>query len=200
MYSVLPTGILICCTSPFRGGTLCLFGFCLLSLRCLISALRQAGGGDLLFRLLVQFSPAAGRAGRCRQISLCVGSIPRVPATLGLPRSRVSVLSYLHCSGSRLLYMERALRWVRFQFSGTPQKHGFGCACILCLRRPERLSQPGAWWVHSPQMWHALSPQWPQPQFLLVPVGCQRLVFVFRSWPLVVTLDVDHPESQGVFG
>ena len=42
---------------------------------------------------LVQFSPATGRAGRCRQISLCVGSTRRVPATLGLPRSRVSVLS-----------------------------------------------------------------------------------------------------------
>ena len=36
------------------------------------------------------FSPAAGRAGRCRQISLaCVGSTPRVPATLGLPCSQV---------------------------------------------------------------------------------------------------------------
>ena len=42
---------------------------------------------------LVQFSPAAGRAGRCRQMSLCVGSTPRVPATLGLPRTGVSVLS-----------------------------------------------------------------------------------------------------------
>ena len=42
---------------------------------------------------LVQFSPAAGRAGRCRQISLCVGSMPHVPATLGLPRTGVSVLS-----------------------------------------------------------------------------------------------------------
>ena len=43
---------------------------------------------------LVQFSPAVGRAGRCRQISsLCVGRTPRVPATLGLPRTGVSVLS-----------------------------------------------------------------------------------------------------------
>ena len=33
---------------------------------------------------LVQFSPAAGRAGRCGQTSLCVGSTHRVPATLGL--------------------------------------------------------------------------------------------------------------------
>ena len=42
---------------------------------------------------LVQFSPAAGRAGRCRRMSLCVGSTRRVPATLGLPRTGVSVLS-----------------------------------------------------------------------------------------------------------
>ena len=43
---------------------------------------------------LVQFSAAAGRAGRCRQISsLCVGSIPHVLATLGLPHTGVSVLS-----------------------------------------------------------------------------------------------------------
>ena len=36
------------------------------------------------------FSRAAGREWPCRQISLaCVGSTRRVPATLGLPRSRV---------------------------------------------------------------------------------------------------------------
>ena len=29
--------------------------------------------------------------------------------------------------------MERALHCLRFQFSGTPQKRGFGCACVLCL-------------------------------------------------------------------
>ena len=51
----------------------------------------------------------------------------------------------LPCSGSWLLYMERALRWVRFQFSGPPQKRGFGCACVLCLPRPERFRQPEAW-------------------------------------------------------
>ena len=42
---------------------------------------------------LVQFSPAAGRVGRCRQILLCVDSTRRVPATLSLPHSRVSVFS-----------------------------------------------------------------------------------------------------------
>ena len=42
---------------------------------------------------LVQFSPATGRAGHCRHILLCVESTHHVPATLGLPRTGVSVLS-----------------------------------------------------------------------------------------------------------
>ena len=46
------------------------------------------------------------------------------------------LLSCLRCSGSRLLCMERALPCVRFQFSGTPQKRGLGCACVLCLPGP----------------------------------------------------------------
>ena len=41
----------------------------------------------------------------------------------------------LNCSGSQLLYMERALCRVQFQFSGPPQKCGFRCACVLCLPR-----------------------------------------------------------------
>ena len=45
-----------------------------------------------------------GRAGCCRQISLCGGSTPRFPATLGLPRTGVSVLS-----SSTLLRLPAAL-------------------------------------------------------------------------------------------
>ena len=44
--------------------------------------------------------------------------------------------SRLNCSGSRLLYLERALCCVQFQFSGIPQKRGLGCTCILGLSRP----------------------------------------------------------------
>ena len=78
------------------------------SLQCLISALTQAGGGGLLFRLLVP--------SRCGE---------------GLV-----LLSPLRCSGSRLLYMARALRCTWFQPSGVPQKRGTkSCACSLCLPR-----------------------------------------------------------------
>ena len=79
------------------------------------------------------FSHAAGREGRCR---LCVGSTQSDPATLGLPRSWCLCFPRLHCSGFRLLHMERALRCVRFQFSGTTQKCRLGWACVLCLPRP----------------------------------------------------------------
>ena len=60
------------------------------SLQCLISALILEGGGGLFFRSLVQ---SCCREGGALQISLCVGSAHSVPATLGLPCSRVCVLS-----------------------------------------------------------------------------------------------------------
>ena len=48
----------------------------------------------------------------------------------------------------------------------------------------------------------AFSPPRPQPQFPRVPVGCVQLVSILGSWLLAATLpaDVDHPESQEVFG
>ena len=60
---------------------------------------------------LVQFSPAAGRAGRCRQKSLCVGSSRRVlakqPAVLGAsPR----VLRAFSLRGERLGWPEVCVR------------------------------------------------------------------------------------------
>ena len=118
-----------------------LFGFCLPSLRCLISALPQAGGGDLLFRFASSVQSCSGEGGRCRQMSLCVGSTRRVPATLGSPRTGVSVLS-----PSTLLRLPAALYGAGPALSavpvfGTPQKRGFGCACVLCL---PRLSRPGS--------------------------------------------------------
>ena len=48
----------------------------------------------------------------------------------------------------------------------------------------------------------ALSPMWSQPQFMHALVWYVRLVSVVGSWSLAVTLpvDVNHPESQEVFG
>ena len=55
---------------------------------------------------LVQFSPAVGRAGLCRQLSLCVGSTGRVLA--GQPEAWRS----LHGRAAFSLRGPSALRWV----------------------------------------------------------------------------------------
>ena len=128
---------------------------------------------------------AAGREGRCRQVSQA-----RVPATLGLPRSQRVCSPRLHCSGSRLLYMEQALSCVQFQFSGPPQKRRLSWACVLCLPRPEQLRKPGAWWAHSPWVWCTFSPSWSQPQFprtglVHAPCVCSQELVSSRSPPSV---------------
>ena len=71
-----------------------------------------AGGGDLLFSFASSVQSCSGEAGRCRQTSLCVDSTHRVPATLGLPRPGVSVLS-----PSTLLRLPAAL---------------YGAPCVAC--------------------------------------------------------------------
>ena len=81
---------------------------------------------------LVQFSPAAGRAGRCRQKSLCVGSTRRVlakqPGVLGAsPR----VLRAFSLRGERLGWPE--------VFARSPRvRRAFSL-------RGERPGQPGVW-------------------------------------------------------
>ena len=74
------------------------------------------------------------------------------------PYSRCVYFPCLHCSGSRLLYIKRALHCVRFQFSGTPQKRGLGWPCVLCLPGPsssgcqelDRRTLPGCGAPHHP--------------------------------------------------
>ena len=154
-------------------------------LQCLISALTQAGGGGLLFRLLVPSHCGEGRV----------------------------LLSPLHCSGSRLLYMERALRWARFQPSGVPQESGLGCACAPCLPRQrgsgnqelDGLTPPGAVRLLPsavPASLSAHASRVPVPSALRVPSPspCPRRLGACALC-LAATLpeDVDHPESQEVF-
>ena len=105
---------------------------------------------------LVQFSPATGRAGHCRQMSLCVGSTHSVPATLGLPRTGVSVLS-----PSTLLRLQAALYGAGPALSAVPV---FGSSTkariqlrLRCVSSPaSAVRQPGAW-VPSSQMGRAFS-------------------------------------------
>ena len=77
---------------------------------------------------LVQFSPAIGRAGRCRQISLCVDSTHRVPATLGLlsPSTLLRLPAALYGAGPALSAVPvfgsstKVRIWLRLRFVSSP--------------------------------------------------------------------------------
>ena len=110
------------------------------SLWCLISALAQGGKGGHLFRLTCSVAGTlqtsiTGMCGGCVQ---CMDHTGFAPIHSGM------CFLGLHCSGSRVLC--RALskagpafrafprsKPLRFSFSGTPQGHRLGWACVLCL-------------------------------------------------------------------
>ena len=101
----------------------------------------------------------------------------------------------LRCSGSLPLCMERALCCVRFQSLGIPQKRGFSCTCILCLPRP---SGSGSQELDGPTL-----PGCGVPSPLRSPsLSFHPCLSGACSLCLAVTFpeDVDHPESQEVFG
>ena len=126
----------------------------------------------------------------CGEHSPCSGHTGFAPLTgVCFPR--------LHCSGSRLLYMERALRCLRFQFSGSPQKRGLGCAGVLCLPRPSSSGSQELAGCTLPGC-GAPSPL-PGPSLSSPPPPCRSSACALC---LATTLpaDVDHPESQEVFG
>ena len=142
---------------------------------------------------LVQFSPATGRAGRCRQTSLCVGSTPRVPATLGLPRTGVSVLF-----PSALLRLRAALYGSGPVLSAVPV---FGSSTKARIRLRLRVVPSPASAVQAARGLGALSPDAaclfpPRPQSAL-PVGCLRLAACVCSEELASSLPV--ADSQEFF-
>ena len=115
---------------------------------------------------LVQFSPAMGRAGRCRPTLLCVDSTRRVPATLGLPHTGVSVLSL-----STLLRLPAALYGAGPALSAVP---GFGSStdsvapAFLCLPPASAVQAArglGAFSLGAARLF----PPWPQHA---LPVAC----------------------------
>ena len=73
--------------------------------------------------------------------------------------------------------MARALRCVRFQPSGVPQKRGTkSCACFLCLPHQSGSGSQELDGRTLPGCGGAFSPPRSQPQFSPVPVGCVRLL------------------------
>ena len=167
---------------------------------------------------LVQFSPAAGRAGRCRQISLCVGSTLRVPATLGLPRAEVSVLSpsallrllaALHGAGPALsavpVFGSSTTAWVRLRLrvvsspdSAVQAARGLGAlspgaAHLFPLRRA---AQAAGGLAPSPQAHRAFSLRGPSARRRLgLRKSSDRTRGLFAVWEGVASLGLSLPLS-----
>ena len=141
MQSMLTTGILICCTCHFQNDFLYLFGFFCLQVSSVSNFCPDTRRQRWSLVQAHLFSRAVGREEHCKQISLaCVGNAHSVLATLGLPLLTPCVLSQ-----SILLRLQVALQGMgpglhapprskplMFRFSGTPQRHRLGWACILC--------------------------------------------------------------------
>ena len=98
---------------------------------------------------------------------------------------------------------------MQFQCSGTPQKRGFGCACVLCLPWPERFRKPEAWapsprvrrafslrsewlrqpevWAPSPRLWHAFCFCSERPK---QPEACEHSPRMHHAFPSVAPAHV----------
>ena len=125
-----------------------------------------------------------GREGHCKQIlPVCVGSAHSVWITLGLPQLKAVCASWVYsaqdpgCSAGELSKAGPAFRalprskLLGFRFSGTPQRHRLGWACILCPFPGSRNSGDRVLgWLTIPGVLCILSPPWSQPlDFLGVP-------------------------------
>ena len=167
---------------------------------------------------LVQFSPATGRAGRCRQISLCVDSTHHVLATLGFAPYRgvcafpVYTAQVPGCSiwswpcaecGSSFRVLHKSADSVAPVFCAFPSLSGPGSQRLgrtlpgCGAPFPSAASGPV-----SQRLAHPL-PGSGVP-FPSAAPGCATgwvpaAWFVLGGWPLATTLlaaDVDHPESR----
>ena len=166
--------------------------------------------------LLIQFSPATGRAGRCSQIPLCVGSTHRVLATLGLYLYRgvcafpvytaqapcCSIWSgpCVECSSSfRVLHKSAdsvAPACCVFPASAVHAARGLPAlfpgarAFSLCSEWPR---QPDAW-VHSPRMRRAFSLRGPSARHQSGQrKSLDRNRGLFAGWEGVASLGLSLP-------
>ena len=110
------------------------------SLQYLTSALTQGGEGGHLFRLTCPIVLWQGR-NTVNKYHWHVGSARSVWTTVGLPLLTECVLSQstllrlqvaLQGAGPGLHVLPRS-KPLRFRFSGTPQRHRLGWACVLSL-------------------------------------------------------------------
>ena len=171
-------------------------------LQCLISTLTQASGGGLLFRFACSVALRGGRSAAGRYRWRVWGGPTVFQPHWVCPCSRVCALPFYTaqapgCSiwrgpcfacGSSFRVFHKSTDLVGPAFCAFPSVSSSGSQEL------DGHTLPGCG-VPSPLLWS-------QPQFLGMSVRCVRLVSILGSWPLAATLlaDVNHPESQEVFG
>ena len=181
--------------------------------RCLISALAQAGGGDLLFRFASSVQSCCGEGGAlqtdiavCGVHSPCSGHTGSAPhrGVCAFPSTLLRLPAALHGAGpvlnevpvfgsSTKARIRLCLRFVPSLASAAQAGRGLGALSLGAVRLfpPRRAAQAArGLGALSPDATR-LFPQQPQR----VPVGCLWLAPVQRSWPLATTLPVaDYQE------
>ena len=144
-----------------------------------VYALTRAGGGDLLFRFLVQFSPAAGGPGAADRHRCVWGALPVFRPHWVCPAQGCLCFPVYTAQAPGCSTWSGACAECGSSFRVLHNTRGFGCACVLCLPRPQRFRQPEAWaasprvrrvfflcgerprqpeaWAHFPRMRHTFS-------------------------------------------
>ena len=157
--------------------------------------------------LLVQLCCGEGEAlhtnvtGVCREYSHHSGHMG-FATTHGCvlsPSTVLRILAAFHRAGPELCALPRP-KPLRFRFSGTPQTCRLSWACFLCLPQP-RSSGSHELEEHTLPGCGGLIPSM-IPASVSAHPGWVHLVSVLGTWSLAMTLpvDVNHPESQEIFG
>ena len=183
---MLTTGILICCTGQFWSGSLCLFGFCLQvsSVSNFLPDTSGREGGGLLFRFACSVLLWGAKSTSDKYHWRVWGALAVFQPHWVCPSSWHVCFPCLHCSGSRLLYRERALSCVHFpgpRHSGSgfrvlhkgsdsvgPAFCAFPSGAAQGMRSLTSVLSPGAAW---------LLPSLSQPQFPSALVQCTLYLF-----------------------
>ena len=152
------------------------------SLRCLISALTQAGGGDLLFRFASSVQSCCGEGGALQTDVAVCGEHSPCSGHTGFARTGVSVLS-----PAALLRLPAALYGAGPALSAVPV-FGSSTKARIWLRLrvvsspPQQFRQPEAW-APSPRVRRAFSlhGEWPRQPEAWAPSPRVRRAFFLRG-------------------
>ena len=163
-----------------------------------MSAPTQVGGGGLLFRFTCSVVLWGGRgtADKCHWPvwgALAVSGHTWFAPARSMCATLLRLQAALQGVGPELRALPRP-KPRRFRFSSSPRRRRLGWASLLCLPQSKQLRQPGAWGAHSPQVPPDFSP--PHPWAPLSGAPC------VSSGELIAgcLADLNHPESQQVFG